>query len=393
MKQQTSPGALQRIILCLVILAVGAAGFVVLKKMKKPPRQVEAVERPLAVQVLQVHPQQVPVVLSGFGELKSRSVVPVSAEVSGRVVSTLDDLQVGSVVDRGQVICTINDQDYRFELEAAQARVKSLSRDLELARKEFARVSGLYRDKKVGSVSSVEKAERAVNSIINQLSQVRLAKEMAALHLERCTIRAPFTGRISELQVKEGEYVTPGRKLFTLVDDADREVQVSLDSREAVRWLRFKTRSDRPGWFGLPEKMDCSITWTEDSRVRGTGRLDRVVRFDPGTRTLVVAVRLDRDENPGFPLVTGMFCRVEIQGTPLEKVFVLPRQAVSFEGIVYLVRDNRLHSRKVAVAREQDSRVLVSEGLKEGEVVILTRLENPLENTLVRIQEDGAAAQ
>jgi RND family efflux transporter MFP subunit len=387
------PSLLLRLGLCLLITAAGAAGFVMLKKMKKPPRLVEAAERPLAVQARQVRAVQVPVVVTGLGEVRSRRVVPLSAEVAGRVTSVHDNLQVGTVVEKGAVLCRINDQDYRIELEAAEARVKSLSRDLELARKELARVSGLYAKKKVGTLSSVEKAERAVNGIVNQLAQVRQARDMARLHLERCVVRAPFTGRISELQVQRDEYVAPGRKLFTLVDDADLEVEVSLDSRDAVRWLRFRPAGDNSGWFGLPEEASCSVTWTEDENVRGSGSLDRVVRFDPTTRTLVVAVRLARGQDAAFPLVAGMFCRVTIQGAPLDRVFVLPRQAVSFEGIVYVVRNGRLHSRRVEVAREQDSRVLVTGGLEDGETVILTRLENPLENTLVRVEESGNGAQ
>ena len=393
MKQKTSPSVFLRIFLCLLILGAGFGGFVVLKKMKKPPLQVEAQERSLPVQVMQVQPEQVDVVISGYGEIKSRSMVPLSAEVAGRITSVHKDLQVGLVVKKGEILCTINDQDYRLEFETAQNRLKSLKRDLELARKEFARVSDLYRKKKVGSLSNVENAERSVNGIVNQRILVEQALQLAKLRLERCVLRAPFTCRITELNVEQDEYVTPGRKLFTIVDDADLEVEVSLDSRDAANWLRFKPGRDRGAWFGLPEDTGCTVSWTENNEVQGTGRLDRVVRFDPQTRTLVVAVRLNPDNTASFPLVQGMFCRVDIDGRPLQDVFVLPRQAVSFEGKVYVVRDHRLHSRMVEVARVQDGKALVTGGLQVGETVITTRLENPLENTLVRVEQAGAGGQ
>ena len=389
MKQKTSPSILLRIVLCLLILGAGFAGFVVLKKMKKPPLQVEAQERSLPVQVIQIQPEQVDVVISGYGEIKSRSMVPLSAEVAGRITSVHKDLQVGLVVKKGEILCTINDQDYRLEFETAQTRLKSLKRDLELARKEFARVSDLYRKNKVGSLTSVEKAERTVNGIINQRVLVQQAMELAKLRLERCVIRAPFTCRITELNVEQDEYVTPGRKLFTIVDDADLEVEVSLDSRDAVNWLRFKPGRDGVAWFGLPEETICTVSWTEDDKVQGTGRLDRVVRFDPQTRTLVVAVRLNPDNTAPFPLVQGMFCRIDIEGRSLQDVFVLPRRAVNFEGKVYMVSDGRLHSRMVEVSRVQDGKALVTGGLQPGETVITTRLENPLENTLVRVEQAG----
>jgi RND family efflux transporter MFP subunit len=393
MTQTTSPSLFLRLALCLLILGAGGGGFIVLKKMKKPPVMVDAQEQALPVQVIQVSPEQVEVVISGYGEVRSRSMVPLSAEVAGRITSVHDNLQVGLVVNRGEVLCRINDQDYRLEFDAARTRLQSLKRDLELARKEFARVSDLYKKKRVGTLSSVEKAEQTVNGIVNQRAQVQQAMEMAALRLERCVIRAPFTCRITELTVEQDEYVTPGRKLFTIVDDSDLELLVSLDSRDAVNWLRFKPGQDRGAWFGPPSETVCAVHWTENNTVQGTGRLDRVVRFDSQTRTLVVAVRLNQESGTSFPLVQGMFCRVDIKGRPLTDVFVMPRRAVDFEGRVFVVEKSRLHSRTVQVARVQDNKALVTKGLRAGETVIITRLESPLENTLVRVEQAGAPGQ
>ncbi|MBW1749604.1 MAG: hypothetical protein JRJ37_02690, partial [Deltaproteobacteria bacterium] len=64
MKQKASPSVFLRIFLCLLILGAGCAGFLVLKKMKKPPLQVEGKERALSVQVVQVQAERVPVVVS-----------------------------------------------------------------------------------------------------------------------------------------------------------------------------------------------------------------------------------------------------------------------------------------------------------------------------------------
>ncbi|MCI5132449.1 MAG: hypothetical protein D3904_13275, partial [Candidatus Electrothrix sp. EH2] len=110
-------------------------------------------------------------------------------------------------------------------------------------------------------------------------------------------------------------------------------------------------------------------------------------RFDPQTRTLIVAVRLQAETKPPVPLVQGMFCQVDITGRSLENVFALPRTAVSFEQTVYVVRENRLHTRQVEVARIEENTTFIRKGLQEGEQVIITRLENPLEKALVRIEE------
>ena len=387
---------LLRITLCLLILAAGVFGMKKLKSMKKAPQKVEQKESVLPVQVVQVRTTTVPVIISGYGEIVSRTEVTLPAEVAGRIVSARQDLQVGTVVKRGELLYRINEQDFRLNLDSAQARLKSLGRDLELARKEYMRVKNLYAKKKVGTQSTVEKAEQAVNAINNQIIQVQQSIDQAKLQLSRCVLRAPFTARVTELFADQGEYVTPGKNLLTLTDDKDLEVQVSLDSRDAVDWLRLQPGEEGLSWFGPPEKTNCTVTWTEKESVRAQGYLDRVIRFDPRTRSLTAAIRIQpaqAAQGAPAPLVQGMFCRVDIAGRSLEKVFALPRTAVSFEQTVFIVQDNRLRTRKVEVARIEESTAFVRKGLQEGEQVIVTRLENPLENSMVNSEESKSGLE
>ena len=385
----TGPAPLLRLTLCILILAIGTGGFLVLKKMKKPPTEKKVVEHPLPVQVVSVQPVDFPVSVRGYGDVVSRTAVTLSAEVSGRIIFKRDLLLAGRVVEKGEVLFEIDKKDFQLDLATADALLKILTRDHAIAGAELERVSSLYKKNKVGSLSAVEKAESAVNSISNQLQQIRQSRERAKLKLARCVIRAPFTGRVSAVEVDQDEYVNPGRKMITLVDDASLEVVVSLDSRDAANWIRWSGTKEQsePNWFDKPEPVPCTVVWSENAEVRGSGLLDRVVRFDSRTRMLAVAVALDRSELSSFPLVEGMFCRVTIPGRILEQVFVVPREAVSFTSTVYVVRDGRLQTRKVTVAREEGDMAVITGGLVSGDVVIVTRLENPLENALVRIVE------
>jgi hypothetical protein len=163
-----------------------------------------------------------------------------------------------------------------------------------------------------------------------------------------------------------------------------------------VDWLRLQPGEEGLSWFGPPEKTNCTVTWTEKESVRAQGYLDRVIRFDPRTRSLTAAIRIQpaqAAQGAPVPLVQGMFCRVDIAGRSLEKVFALPRTAVSFEQTVFIVQDNRLRTRKVEVARIEESTAFVRKGLQEGEQVIVTRLENPLENSLVNIEESDTGVE
>ncbi len=182
-----------------------------------------------------------------------------------------------------------------------------------------------------------------------------------------------------------------GRQVLTLADDSILEIHVPLDSRDVRQWLQFSDSRKHPGtaWFTGLELVTCSIRWTEASdNHKWRGLLHRTVRFDRQTRTLTVAVRIDSanaagNGTQGLPLVEGMFCAVDIPGKTLKNVYRLPSWAVSYQNTVYQIRESRLKTVPVEMARAEGDTVIVSDGLRPGDWVVTTRLSDPLENTLL----------
>ena len=205
----------------------------------------------------------------------------------------------------------------------------------------------------------------------------------------------PFDGRITQAAVEIGQYVTPGQMLVTLADDTMLEIQVPLDSRDVRNWLRFKSSDSQSAgaWFGQPVAVTCNIHWTEDKQGHGwKGTLHRVVAFDQKTRTVTVAVRVDaaaaRSAHSGLPLMAGMFCQVSIPGRDLSSAMEVPRAAVSYKNTVFMVSEGRLKTIPVEVARVDNDFAYITGGLNAGDKVIITRLVDPLENTLLEILTD-----
>jgi hypothetical protein len=137
--------------------------------------------------------------------------------------------------------------------------------------------------------------------------------------------------------------------------------------------------------------VPCKISWTENNDGQTwDGRLHRIVKFDQQTRTLIVAVRFDaktalNKSSQSMPLVEGMFCSVKIPGRTLYNVFRLPRQAVSFENTVHIAVKDRLKTLPVNVVRMDGENVYVAGGINTGDMVVTTRLIDPLENALLEI--------
>ncbi|MDJ0722977.1 MAG: HlyD family efflux transporter periplasmic adaptor subunit [Desulfobacterales bacterium] len=426
---------MQRLIICAVVLLVGVVAMLALASMKKPPAEARLDERPLHVEVQAVLARDVPVTISGYGEARPLDVVTISPEVSGRIVKAHPRLEAGEIIPSGETLFEIDARDYRADQSEATAsvqqwrhtiqrlrkqaaidadRLKTLRRSQRLAEAEFERLRNLYDQDRVGTRSGVDAAERAANTARDQADQMaqavtlypiqiqeaqdslkaaRARLEIATIRLERCVVAAPFTGRVRSVAIEQGQFVSAGIAAVTLADDSMLEIHVPIDSRDARRWLRFRTQGPLSGgaWFGTLEPVACRIRWTEalDGR-HWQGTLHRVVEFNKETRTVTLAVRIGAKEAISgaperMPLVEGMFCLVEIPGKVMPGVMAVPRWAVSFENTVFVARDRRLKTVPVQVARIQGDTAYVADGLAAGDRVIVTRLVDPLENALLKI--------
>lgn len=392
----------------------------------------------MTVEVMAAQPKDVPVIITGFGEARSLNVVQLAAEVAGKVVEIHPRLEVGEMIPKGELLFRIDPTDYSSSLEAARAqvaqseasiarikkqqstdteRLETLRRTRTLAEGEFQRIKELLEKDQVGTRSGVDAAEMQLNQTKNaydQLSQMleiypaslreaesalaaaKAQADMASTSLARTEVHAPFDARLSRVALEAGQYVRPGEVILELSDDSVLELSVPLDSRDARRWLQFRQGAEAgsDAWFGNLEQVPCRIFWTEDPEQHAwQGTLHRVEQFDEQTRTVTVAVRVPREasvaQSGDLPLVAGMFCGVEIPGKTMEQVYELPRWAVSYEGKVYLSDDKRLAVRDVEVLRTQGEKTFVSGGLQPGDQIVVTRLVNPLPNSLLDPQPAG----
>ena len=432
-RKKTSVHAAVTVILIVLILfaAVGLAGLLI--SSRKPPAQALPQETSVNVEVVSAQPENVSVLIVGYGETRPIEVVPVTPQAPGNVMEIHERLFVGEIIPAGEVLFRVDPRDYEAALSQATAqvdqarsmlarlrtqyaadreRLNTLARSRDLARNEFDRLRQLFEEEAVGALANVERAEMAYNqardghdlllqavelypSRINEAEQGLKAAEaglaLAEITLERTVVRAPFNARIKEKRVEAGQYVGPGAPVLVLANDSILELAVPLDSRDARSGLLFSPSSGSPAgsaWFPPVEPVACRIFWTEDDVGQGwDGTLDRVINFDERTRTVTLAVRVDAEEaraNPSnLPLVEGMFCRVEIPGHTLEQVVRLPRECVTFNNRVYVAIEGRLHPREVTVARTQQEQAFISDGLEPGELVIITRLVDPLPGTKV----------
>ena len=228
-----------------------------------------------------VHPAELETVtpyLEAFGEVQSRRRLELRAALGGRVLSLSDDFEDGGAVTLGEMLVELDPADAQSALDRtksdlldAQFEERDAERSLLLAQDELnsAEAQAELRDRAlqrqqdlqtrgVGTPAAVEEAELAkataqqsvlarrialaqaesrVDQATTLLSRARIALEAAERDLDDMTIRARFSGTLTDVTLVEGRLVSANEKLAELVDPNALEVAFRVSTAQYVRLM------------------------------------------------------------------------------------------------------------------------------------------------------------
>lgn len=436
-------GPLLTAMLCIMVVGGGMLGMVKLAASRHaPPHKPEP---PKGVNVSGIPAETVSVRLkaTGYGQAGVVNVQEISPRVSGNIVEKHPALEEGGMVKKGELLFKIDETDYAIALEKAQAEVRldeaaiaqyrtSLDRDkgrlaaaqknTRLARAEYHRLKTLYENDRVGTLSNVEASEQSYNALLDtekslqktialyplQITQAQndLAKDKAdlktaELNLARCTITAPFSGRIKAEAVDVGTYMAAGTSALTLADDRVLEIQVPLSDKDAFEVLGLGRSGN---WFSGTEDVDCRVeSVTGGVAASAAAKIHRVIRYDADSRTLYLAVRVFSGQTgagaetgkagSGIPLVEGMFCNVSFKGRQVDNTVKIPLSAFNADSTVFLARDRKLKILNVRQVTSSATHTWVSGAFAPDDVLITSSVSSPIENTAVSFSGSDAMGQ
>lgn len=288
------------------------------------------------------------------GTLEADRTAQVRAEIGGAIVGI--EAEPGQAVTRGQVLGRIDDTGLRDSYTSSQAAVHSTELTVSLARRNAERTVALAQ---AGAVADRdrEQAEWNLSNAESQLADARARMINAEKQLARTTLRAPFSGVVSERPVNQGDIVQSGAALFTIVDPATLKLEGAVEA-DALDGL----------------KVGTPVTFSVHGAGKPiTGRISRInPAVDPATRQVRVTVALP---NAGHNVVTGLFAEGRV-ATSTRISVVVPNGAVDRRGLKpFVVRIKQGKVERVDVelgvidaAREQ---MEVLAGLAAGDTLLL----------------------
>ncbi|MDN7123928.1 efflux RND transporter periplasmic adaptor subunit [Pseudidiomarina sp. 1APP75-32.1] len=377
------------------IIILVAVALVMALSMLRPQLPMRAKERPaVLVEVQQAEPESINLLVSGQGNVMPKQTTNLIAQVSGQVIETATNFHNGGFFKKGDMLLKIDSRDYEVALQNAKANLAQAKAALaeESARAEVAREE--WESLQLGEIPDLGLRKPQVASAVAAMQSAEAAVAKAQRDLDRTIVRAPFDGVLQSKGVDLGQYVNVGSQIAQMMGTEVAEVRVPLSDRD-LAYLNLPEAGQTADFpeVRLTSQVAGQNYFWQGKLVRSEGVLDSSSRVIYG----VVEVRDPYNRNGQSHehiLRFGRFVALEIEGIFVENVYRIPRYALTADGNVWLVgEDRRLQRTHVEVLRAEENQVIVSEGLNPGDTVVLTQLSNALPSMKVRLPGDPLPEQ
>jgi membrane fusion protein, multidrug efflux system len=315
--------------------------------------------------------------LTVTGTLRPKAEIKVIAEVAARLDRLAKD--EGSVVRKGELLAVLDDTDYNLTLQRAKAALAVADANRAHASAERDRANSLL---KTGGITDKDHLTAQVNLQVADASfaQAKAEVAIAEQNVTRTRIVAPFSGRLIDRLSDAGSYLASGTPIFTLVDDSVLEFRAAVPSSDYAK-----------------VKVNAPVTLTMDALpdVEVTGQVTRVVPMvQERNRSFELIARVPGQQG----LVAGLFARAAIHVRDVKGALLVPPSAVVRDGAnpdradVFVVANNKVERREIALGVEQPDAIQVIKGLTGGEIVVIDPPVSLTSGATVQVQGKNAPA-
>jgi multidrug efflux system membrane fusion protein len=337
----------------LLLLALSGCG-------EKPA--IVATSPPKNVLVTEVKAMDVPVQMHEFGRASSPENVNVQPQVSGRIMEVR--FVEGQEVKKGDILLVIDPRPFQASLEQAQGQLKSDQAQLELNRRNLQRAEQTGQGRFV-SAQEVDTDRAQVQIYEGAIIRDQAAIDQANLNLEYCYVRSPIDGRTGRRLVDAGNFVSTGGAILVNIQRQDPlYVDFTVSENELARVRQNMAEGNRLAVGAVvPSKPDVVKAGT-------LSFLDNSVSTQSGTAMLRATI-----PNPDRFLWPGQYVDVTLTLTTLKHAPVVPSQTVQIGGkgtyLFTVGQDNTVEQRLVTQGVRYRDLVVVSQGVKPGETVVV----------------------
>lgn len=338
----------------------------------KPAPVVEEI-RP--VRTMTVEPRSTAAATEFAGEVRPRVETRAGFQVAGRIVQR--HVELGQRVRRGEALAAIDPADYRLAAEASDAARDAARVDRDQQRIDYRRFQDLQAQGFI-SKAELDRRKAALDAAEARYLQTLANARASGNQADYAMLRAPHDAVVTAVEAEVGQVVAAGQPVVRLARVDEKEVVVGIPEQQLAV---------------LREARDVTVRlWAGGAPVQG--RLREVAPVaDPATRTFPARIAL---VDPPPEVALGMTATVTFSVPLPQPVITVPLQALVVEGGVtqtwrYESSSGTVRRTPVTVGTVAGNEVVVSDGLRPGDVVVTAGAHQLQEGQKVRPLADAAA--
>ena len=325
---------------------------------------------PPAVSVIPVASRQVTETGEFLGRVTAIDKVDIVARVAGFIEER--NFTEGQKVKTGDLLFRLEQATYKAAVEQQRANLAKAKATAVNTALQLQRGQELVRNQNIPQ-STLD--QRAADDAAAQaeVMQAQALLEQAQINLGYTEIRSPIDGRIGLAIVTEGNLVGPSSgKLATIVSQDPIYVTFQVSQRNLLDY--FRRRAEDPG---KNTHVNLRIKLPNGTIYPHAGVSDFLdVQVDPSTDTVTVRATVP---NPEHVLIPGGVVGVTVERGAPKSALTIPQAAILLDqaGRYVLVVDaaKKVEQRRVTTGAEQGRDIVVTDGLKEGEQVIVEGIQ------------------
>lgn len=278
------------------------------------------------------------------------------SEVSGRITELY--VKEGSVVKKGQLLARIDNEVANADLQSAKAGLSQAKVDKERYEKAF----------QSGGVT-----QKQMDDMKLQYDNAAAKYTAARRKVDDSYIKAPISGTINNKMVEVGAYLSPGTKMFEIVDVSKLKLVVAVPELQVVQ---------------LQNGQEVKVTSNVFPEVVYNGKITFIA--SKGDNSMNYPVEVEVTNVAGKEVKAGMYGTANFMLPEQKDAILIPRTAF-YGGVnsnsIFVFENGTAKTRKVIAGRIMGDKVEIRDGLKEGETVITSGQVNLADGVKVTMQK------
>jgi membrane fusion protein, multidrug efflux system len=350
-----------RALAALLALGLGT-GFFWVARPGAQPAPHPAAPSAVPVSAVRAKRQDVPLYMSGIGQVQAFNAVMVRARVDGTLMKV--PVKEGQQVKVGDVIAVIDPRPYQAMLDQALAKKQQDEAQLANAKRDLARYQQLSQ-RNFASHQQVDQQEAQVAQLTAQIAGDAATIEAAQLNVSYAYITAPIPGRVGLLQIDPGNMIhaSDASPIISIRQEQPIEVVFTLPESDLPTIMREMAR----------RKLPVAAYSGENGSELGQGELltpDNAI--DPTTGTIKLKATFPNPDNLLWP---GQYVQARLLVRTEHDVLTVPSGAVQNgpSGLyVYVVKPDSSVERQPIEAETRGDVAVIASGLAPGQLVVVS---------------------